>query len=351
MGGTTANSGAFTSLTASGTVSGAGFTALLLPYAPLASPVFTGAPSLPTGAVGITQANGTNNTTLATTAFVRQTRLDQFTAPTAAVSLNSQQIINLGAPTNNTDAATKLYVDQNSQGLSSKGAVVCATTANITLSGLFAIDGYTPIAGDRVLVKDQTLAQNNGIWLASATAWTTRATDMDTWAEVPQAYVFVSNGTVNSSSAWVCNSPIGGTLGTTPITWVQFSQQAQVSAGAGLVRVGNTFDVIGTAGRINVLADSIDIDTSYIGQSSITTLGTIATGTWAATTITVARGGTGAVTLTGYLKGNGTSAFTSNATIPNTDVTGLGTMSTQNASAVAITGGTIDGITFDMGTF
>ena len=353
IGGTAANAGTFTNLTVSGTISGAGATALLSTYAPLASPLFTGAPSMPTGTIGVTQANTVSNTTLATTAFVRSIRLDQFAVPTAPVSMNGQFITNLPLnPVNPGDAASKSYVDQNSAGLVAKGAVAAATTgANIALTGLQTIDGYTTLAADRVLVKDQTLAQNNGIYVASATAWT-RATDMDAWTEVPQAYVFVTNGTVNSASSWVCNSPLGGgTLGTTPITWVQFSQQASVTAGAGLTRTGNSFDVIGSAGRIAVFADNVDIDSGYVGQPSITTLGSVTTGTWNAITIAVARGGSGAVTLTGYLKGNGVSPFTASTTIPNTDVAGLGSMATQNANAVVITGGSIDNVTFDMGTF
>jgi hypothetical protein len=351
IGATAPASGTFTNLFSNGIVGGAGFTSLLSTYAKIDSQIFTGTPQLPVGTVGVTQANGTNNTTLATTAFVRSTRLDQFAAPTTAVSMNSQYLTNLLDPQNNQDAATKKYVDQNSAGLSAKGAVAVATSGlNIVLSGLQTIDGYTTAANDRVLVKDQTLPQNNGIYIAVSGAWT-RATDMDAWAEVPQAYVFVSNGAVNSSSSWVCNAVAGGSLGTTPITWVQFSQQAQVTAGDGLVRTGNQFDVKGTTARIAVFADSVDIDTSYLGQTSITTLGTVAVGTWNATTIAVSKGGTGATTLTGYLKGNGTGAFTAAATVPVSDVTGMGTMAAQNAVAVAITGGTIDGITFDMGTF
>lgn len=314
-------------------------------FAPLASPSFTGTPTAPTA------ATGTNTTQLATTAFVLATRQDQQAVPTAAVSWNNQLLTNLAAPIANGDAANKLYVDQNSAGLSAKGSVAVATAgANITLSGLQAIDGYTTLASDRVLVKDQTLSQNNGIYVAAVGAWT-RATDMDAWTEVPQAYVFVVNGTVNSNSAWVCNSAAGGTLGTTAIVWVQFSQAAQVTAGNGLTRTGNSFDVIGTSGRIAVFADNVDIDTAYIGQTSITTLGTVTTGTWNATTIGVARGGTGATTLTGFLKGNGTSAFTAQAQLATTDISGLGTMATQNANAVAITGGSIDGITLDGGSF
>ena len=351
IGGTAPNAGTFNSLTVNGTLSGAGVAAALLNYAPLASPLFSGTPSMPIGTIGVTQANTVSNTTLATTAFVRSIRLDQFAVPTAPVSMNSQFITNLLSPVNPQDAATKAYVDQNSAGLVAKGAAAVATTgANITLTGLQTIDGYTTLANDRVLVKDQTLAQNNGIYVASATAWT-RAADMDAWAEVPQAYVFVTNGTVNSASSWVCNSAIGGTLGTTAITWVQFSQQAQVTAGAGLTRTGNSFDVIGTAGRIAVFADNVDIDSTYVGQGTITTVGTIGSGTWNGTTIAVNRGGSGATTLTGYLKGNGTSAFTASASVPSTDVSGLGSMATQNANAVVITGGSIDNVTFDMGTF
>jgi hypothetical protein len=278
-------------------------------------------------------------------------RQDQQAVPTAAVSWNNQLLNNLADPVSAGDAATKRYVDQSATGLLAKGAVQVATVgANITLSGLQSLDGYTMIANDRVLVKDQTLAQNNGIYVAASTAWV-RATDMDAWAEVPQAYVFVVNGTLNSNSSWVCNSAIGGTLGTTAITWVQFSQAAQVTAGGGMTRTGNSFDVIGTAGRIAVFADNVDIDATYVGQASITTVGTIGTGTWNATTISVARGGSGATTLTGFLKGNGTSAFTAQAQLASTDITGLGTMALQNATAVAITGGTIDGIQLDGGSF
>jgi hypothetical protein len=132
---------------------------------------------------------------------------------------------------------------------------------------------------------------------------------------------------------------------------VQFSGAGQITAGAGLTKTGNQIDVVGTANRITVAADAIDIASTYVGQNTITILGTIATGAWNGTTIAVAYGGTGATTLTGYVKGAGTAALTASATIPSTDITGLGTMSTQNANAVAITGGTIDGVTFDCGTF
>lgn len=90
---------------------------------------------------------------------------------------------------------------------------------------------------------------------------------------------------------------------------------------------------------------------SGVTGSSLTSVGTLTSGVWNASTVGVQYGGTGATTLTGYVKGSGTSALTASATIPNTDISGLGTMSTQNANNVAITGGTIDGITLDGGSY
>ena len=313
---------------------------------------------------------------------VRTSRLDQMAAPTAAVALNSQKITGLATPTADTDAATKGYVDSVAQGLDPKQSVGAASTANIaTLSGLLTIDGVTLTAGERVLVKNQTTTSQNGIYVASATAWS-RALDMDAWTEVPNAFVFVEEGSTQADTGWVCTANTGGTLNTTPITWAQFSGAGTYIAGNGLTLTGSTFDVVGTTNRITVTADSVDIASTYVGQATITTLGTVATGTWNATTIgttkggtgltsftsggalyatstsalttgtlPVASGGTGATTLTGYVKGTGTAALTASATIPNTDITGLGTMSTQAASNVAITGGTIDGVTIDGGTF
>jgi len=313
--------------------------------APLASPSFSGTPLAPTA------TNGTNTTQIATTAYVLATRLDQLTAPTVDVSWNSHKITGLLDPTNPQDAATKNYVDNVTQGLDAKASVKAATSgANITLSGTQTIDGVALVAGDRCLVKDQTTASANGIYVVAAGAWT-RSTDADTWIELVSAFTFVEQGTTNADSGWVCTVDQGGTIGTTAVTWTQFSGAGQVVAGAGLTKTGSTIDVVGTANRIIANADNIDIASNYVGQNSITTLGTITTGVWNGTAITVPNGGTGATTLTGYVKGAGAAALTAVASIPNTDITGLGTMATQNANAVVITGGTIDGITIDGGTF
>lgn len=237
-------------------------------------------------------------------AMAGNTRLDTIAAPTGSVSLNSQKIISLLDPTNPQEAATKNYVDTFAQGLDSHPSVHAATTANITTLAGGApntLDGVTLVLGDRILVKDQTTTNLNGIYSITTLGtgvngtWA-RASDQDSWAEFPSAYVWVEMGTVNADTGWTCTSDPGGTINTTAVTWVQFSSAGTAIAGAGLTKTGNVIDVIGTANRITVAADSVDISTAYVGQATITTLGTVTTGTWTGTTIAVANGGTGQTT-------------------------------------------------------
>lgn len=231
---------------------------------------------------------------------VRTSRLDQMSAPTASVSMNNQNLTGLADPVNAQDAATKNYVDSAVQGLDPKASARVATTENITLSGLQTIDGVLLVAGDRVLVKNQSTASQNGIYVASASAWD-RSLDANTWNELISAYVFVEQGSVNGDNGYLVTVDAGGTLGVTDVTIVQFSGAGQITAGAGLTKTGNQLDVGGTTGRITVNADSIDISADYIGQSSITTLGTIISGVWQGTTLATAYGGTG---LTTYAAGD-----------------------------------------------
>lgn len=203
-------------------------------------------------------------------------------------------------PTAPEHAATKAYVDAARSGLDVKQSVRAATTAPINLAtdledGDTLDTTVTLATGDRVLVKNQSTASENGIYVVQASGAAVRATDFDGAGEVSGgAFTFVEEGTVNADSGWVVTSNGALTVGTSPIAWAQFSGAGQITAGAGLTKTGNTVDAVGTNDRITVNADSIDIASTYVGQSSITTLGTITTGTWNGTAIAVANGGTGA---------------------------------------------------------
>jgi hypothetical protein len=183
-------------------------------------------------------------------------------------SSTAATITGLASPTNDSDAATKGYVDALAQGIDAKASVVAATTANITLSGAQTIDGISIIAGDRVLVKDQTTTANNGIYLCATGSWT-RTTDADSWTELTAAFVFVEKGTANADSGWVCTVDAGGTLGSTSVTFAQFSGAGQITAGAGMVKSGNTLNVqTASSSRIVVGADEIDLAASGVSAGT-----------------------------------------------------------------------------------
>lgn len=216
--------------------------------------------------------------------------------------------IKVATPTDAAHAATKGYVDAARQGLDVKKSVRAATTGPVNIaSDLEAGDTLdttvTLAEGDRVLVKNQSTASENGIYVVQSSGAAVRASDANGTADTGEmsggVFTFVEEGTVNADSGWVVTSNGPITVGTDPITWVQFSGAGQVTAGAGLTKTGNTIDAVGTSDRITVNADSIDIASTYVGQSSITTLGTIATGTWEATDVAVAHGGTNASTESG----------------------------------------------------
>jgi hypothetical protein len=183
--------------------------------------------------------------------------LSTFAAPTADVPWNGKKITGLAGPTAAGDVANKAYVDNTAQGLDAKASVICATTANHGLTGLANVDGQSINADDRVLVKNQASAPTNGIYLAQSGAWV-RATDMDSWAEVPGAFVFVEQGTTQADTGWVSTADQGGIIGTTAMTWTQFSGAGSYTAGAGLTQSGTTFN-IGAGQGITVNADDIAV--------------------------------------------------------------------------------------------
>ena len=133
----------------------------------------------------------------------------------------------------------------------------------MTLSGTQIYDGVSLGVGDRVLVKNQTGSAENGIYVVASGVWP-RASDANTWDELVAAYTFIEQGT-NANNGYVCTVTAGGTLGTTPVTWAQFSGAGQIDAGAGLTKTGNQLNV-GTASssRIVVNADNIDLATTGV---------------------------------------------------------------------------------------
>ena len=233
-----------------------------------------------------------------------KSKLDDATSEATASKLairDGSGNIKVATPTDDAHAATKGYVDAARSGLDVKASVRVATTAPVLLaSGLEngdTLDGVTLATGDRVLVKDQSTGSENGIYVVQASGAAVRATDADTSAEVTAGmFTFVAEGTTNADSGWVLTTNDTVTLGTTALTFAQFSGAGQITAGDGLTKTGNTINAVGTADRISVSSDAINIAATYVGQSTITTLGTITTGVWNSTDIAVADGGTGAST-------------------------------------------------------
>jgi hypothetical protein len=183
-------------------------------------------------------------------------------AYTGNQSMGGNKLTSVGTPTAGTDAANKDYVDNAVTGLSWKDSVRAASTANIDLAtgGPLTIDTISLIAGDRVLVKNQTLPAQNGVYQVNAGAWT-RTLDCDTALELEGAAVFVEEGSTQSDQMWTQTAD-NFILGTNPVVWVQFSAVTALTAGAGLLDTGSTwavelatdpgleFDAVGDAGKL-----------------------------------------------------------------------------------------------------
>lgn len=352
---------------------------------------------------------------------------------TGVINASSARITSVADPVNATDAANKKYVDSARTGLDVKASVRVATTANITLSGTQTIDGIAVVAGDRVLVKNQTNATQNGIYVVAAGAWS-RAEDADNSPDGGEVttglFTFVEEGTLNSNTGYILNTVAPITLGSTNLTFTIFTTAGAITAGDGLGKTGDTL-YVNAGGGLEISADVVQLAASVAGAGLTLTSGVLAVGagtglvvnandvaltgqalafhnlgtngivartasgtvaartvTSSGTGITVVNGdgvsgdptvslsaalaSVGALTPTAdslaYYTGAATAAlatFTSFARtlLDDADAAtarttlGLGSMATQAATSVAITGGsitnltTLDGVTLDGGTY
>jgi hypothetical protein len=340
---------------------------------------------------------------------------------TGNIAVNDARITGLADPVNPQDAATKNYVDDVAQGLAVKPAVQVATTANLTAtydngtngvgatltlaaSATLTIDGVsltTLYIG--ILVKNQTNAFENGRYFISqvgniSTPWIlTRCPKCDEASEIPSMYIFVQEGTTNAATGWVAvvEDFAAFDVGVDDVIFYQFAgagnylagdalsfgvdgrtfnvvvaanggieisadalQLKSSVAGDGLTYTSGVINAVGTSNRISVTGDAIDIASTYIGQTSITTLGTIATGTWQGTIIDPTYGGTGVnngtktITLGGNLTTSGAFATTltvtntTNVTLPTTGtlatLAGTETFTNKTLTSPTITGGSIN---------
>lgn len=214
--------------------------------APIASPTFTGTPLVP--------ATPTTPLQISPKEYVDDVRDDlnvavALKAPIADPVFTGTVTLP-GAPSLPLHSATKAYVDAVQAGIHATTEVVAATTANITLSAPQTIDGIAVTAGQRVLVKNQTIAGQNGIYVVAAGAWT-RATDLDVWSEVNGTYTLVRSGTVNALTGWVAQGVTSGVIGTDVITWIQFNAVPSVSSGQLVYETRTALMAAGVPGSIN----------------------------------------------------------------------------------------------------
>jgi hypothetical protein len=293
---------------------------------------------------------------------------------TGSVDVSNSRIIGLAEPVNGTDATTKNYVDNAITGLDWKSSVNLLASSNVALTGstnTLVIDGHAALDSSdnnvyRLLLIGQTTGSQNGIYTYTddGTNYTlVRSTDADTYQELINSSVFVTEGTTYGNTGWVQTNHYLTSFSSQ--SWSQFSGAGAYSAGAGLGQTGTEFFVNvaadggieivsdalqlksgvagngltyttgvlavgGTADRITVGSDSVDIASTYVGQNSITTVGTIANGTWQGSVVGSTYGGTGVnngsstITLGGNLVTSGANALTltttgtTNVTLPTT---------------------------------
>lgn len=249
----------------------------------------TGVTTFSGGTTGLTPSAATSGAvTLAGTLAIAnggtgsgtQNFVDLTTAQTVGGAKTFSADVQIPAiPVNATSAVSKSYIDNAITGITWKAAVKVATTVNIVLSAAQTIDGILLVAGDRVLVKNQTTQADNGIYLVAAGAWT-RSLDADAASEIETATVAVTSGTINGDTQWTCTAT-AITLGTTAITFGQISGAGTYSASTGLTLTGNVFAIDGT---VATLTGSQTLTNKTLASNTVATTQTAGNNTTAVAT-------------------------------------------------------------------
>ena len=229
-----------------------------------------------------TPAAGTFTSLTANSSFTSTAGTTSLGATTmsGAIAMANFKITGLGTPSAATDAVTKDYVDTVASGITSKTSVIAATTVAGTLVSSFEngdiIDTITLITGNRILIKDQADPIENGIYVVNASGSPTRSTDFAIGTNQGGTYVFVQEGFVNDNAGFICNSPSGSDLvGTNGISFSQFTGAAQIIAGTGLTKTGNTLSVNASQTQITSVGT--------LGSLAVSGLSSLTSGTFSTT--------------------------------------------------------------------
>ena len=301
------------------------------------------------------------------------------------VDVNSSKITSVSLPTAATDAATKAYVDSVANGLDVKASVRYATTANVAgtynngagtitagSNGAFSIDGQTPTAGDRILIKNQTTTTTNGVYTVttvgsgSAAYVLTRTPDADAASEITGgAFVFVEEGTANADNGYVFTHNGSPTLGTDAITLAQFSGAGQITGGDAITKTGNSLAVAVDGNSIEINSDAIRVKAGGITNDMLAgsiaegkLAGSISNGKLANSTITVTDGSNSTAAALGstitFTQGEGMTVSESGGTI--TIAAELASASNKGVASFAtadftVTSGVVTATGVDGGTF
>ena len=361
-----------------------------------ASPTFTGT----VGSAGISMtgniAMGSNYITGLHDPLNAQDAATKAYVDAAATSINVHDSVEVLADATNTAITGATYSAGSAD--ANGGTGIGATLTDATSGTVLAIDTYNLVLNDRVLINSftSTNSYKNGVYYLSqvgvsgTTKWIlTRATDYDNHIAgqvIAGDFAFVVKGSTYKDTGWIQIAVGSGTapadaikIGTDAINYTQFSGAGTYTAGAGLTLTGTVFSVHtgygldtsgsgnslelsssvagsglnysagvlsigGTSNRITINTNSVDIASTYVGQSSITTLGTITSGTWNANTVAAQYGGTGVAS---YNKGDILYAGSTSSTLASLTALSAGTdgMIIQQQSGVP-TWGYIDGGTY-----